>query len=118
MTDERFEIWIARLLRGGVVLAAAIVLIGGIGHLAKFGQDRAMYHSFHGVPAQYTDVRSIVAGAMHLDWLAVIQFGLLVLIATPVARVAMSIVAFGLERDWVYVGITAVVLGILMYSLW
>ncbi len=118
MTDERFELWIAGLLRGGVLLAATIVLIGGAGNLAKQGEDRAMYHSFHVAPAEYTVLRSIVAGALHLDWLAVIQLGLLVLIATPVARVAISIVAFALERDWIYVGITVLVLAILMYSLW
>jgi len=117
MTDERFERWIAMLLRAGVLTAAIVVLAGGVGHLAKFGHTTPSYHPFHGEPPQYTSAKAIVAGAIRMDWLAVIQLGLLVLIATPVARVALSIAAFTLERDWIYVSITAAVLAILLYSL-
>ena len=46
-----------------------------------------------------------------------IQLGLLVLIATPVARVAFSFFAFLHERDWTYVFVTVLVLGLLLYSL-
>jgi len=45
-----------------------------------------------------------------------IQVGLLILIATPVARVVFSLVAFGIERDKVYVGITLAVLAILLFA--
>jgi uncharacterized membrane protein len=48
---------------------------------------------------------------------ALIQLGLLVLIAVPIARVAVSILAFALQRDWLYVGVTVVVLIILLFSL-
>jgi uncharacterized membrane protein len=48
---------------------------------------------------------------------AVIQLGLLILIATPVARVIFSLVGFVLERDRVYVAITLAVLAILAYSI-
>ena len=48
---------------------------------------------------------------------ALIQLGLLVLIATPIARVILSVFVFLYERDWPYVFITLVVLGILLYSL-
>jgi uncharacterized membrane protein len=47
----------------------------------------------------------------------VIQLGILVLIATPVARVLFSMLGFGLEKDWMYVGVTAIVLVLLLYSL-
>src|SRR5579862_2934084 len=106
MTDQRFEVWIARLLRAGVLIAALIVLAGGICFLIRHGGSTADHRQFHGEPAQYTDVRAIVTGAIRLDCLAAIQFGLLVLIATPVARVVLSIAAFSLERDWIYVVIT------------
>jgi uncharacterized membrane protein len=46
-----------------------------------------------------------------------IQLGLLLLIATPVARVAFSVLAFAEQRDWLYVSITLVVLAVLVYSL-
>ena len=46
-----------------------------------------------------------------------IQFGLLLSIATPVARVAFSVVAFALQRDWLYIVVTLIVLAVLTYSL-
>jgi uncharacterized membrane protein len=49
---------------------------------------------------------------------SIIQFGLLLLIATPVARVLISAVAFALQRDRTYVLITLAVLGVLLLSLW
>jgi uncharacterized membrane protein len=45
------------------------------------------------------------------------QLGLLLLIATPIARVAFSIFAFALERDWLYVGLTTVVFAVLLFSI-
>jgi uncharacterized membrane protein len=47
----------------------------------------------------------------------IIQFGLLLLILTPVARVAFSLAGFALERDGTYVALTSIVLAILIYSL-
>jgi uncharacterized membrane protein len=54
---------------------------------------------------------------MHFSAAAVIQFGLLLLIATPVARVVFSAIAFAVERDKLYVAFTLTVLAILTYSL-
>jgi uncharacterized membrane protein len=47
----------------------------------------------------------------------VIQFGLLVLIATPIVRVILAVAAFAIERDGLYVVIGLIVLAILTYSL-
>jgi uncharacterized membrane protein len=117
MTDERFERWIAVLLRGGVLTAASIVLVGGTINLLHHGDVATAYHVFHGEPPAYTSGPNIVAAAARGNWLAVIQLGLLVLIATPVARVALAVGAFFAEKDWIYVGITVLVLAILLYSL-
>ncbi|MGO9690281.1 MAG: DUF1634 domain-containing protein, partial [Syntrophobacteraceae bacterium] len=46
-----------------------------------------------------------------------IQFGLLVLIATPVMRVFFTVVSFTIQRDRVYVGVTLIVLAVLLFSL-
>ncbi|HEY0701632.1 MAG TPA: DUF1634 domain-containing protein [Candidatus Acidoferrales bacterium] len=116
-SDQGFEILLGRLLRTGVVIAAVIVLAGGVAFLSHSQAPSADYGTFHGAPAGLNEVRSIVHGAAGLAPLAVIQFGLLVLIATPVARVLFSMLGFVLERDWMYVGVTAIVLGLLIYSL-
>jgi uncharacterized membrane protein len=111
MTDFKLEQIVGNLLRAGVVLAAAVVLAGGVWYLADQGGTVEDYHSFHGAPGTMPWTQGLTAP------LATIQIGLLLLIATPIARVVFSIAAFGLEGDRLYVGITLVVLAILTYSL-
>lgn len=115
--DLEIEIVIGTLLRTGVILAAAVVLLGAVFYLAHHGLDAMDYGKFHGDPAFLRSLTGIVRGAFHLDGRAIIQLGLLILIATPVARVAFSAVAFAIERDYLYVWITLFVLAILLYSL-
>jgi uncharacterized membrane protein len=116
--DQNFETFLGRLLRTGVVLAAIIVFTGGVWFLAQSsGAARHDYAVFHGEPAEMSHVTQIVRGAIAWQPLAIIQFGMLVLIATPVARVLFSMLGFALERDWMYVGVTIVVLAVLLYSL-
>jgi uncharacterized membrane protein len=116
-TDQQFEIFLGRLLRAGVVIAALIVLAGGVWFLAQAHGARQDYRTFRGVPAELSHAPAIFHGAVEWQPLAVIQLGILVLIATPVARVLFSMLGFALERDWMYVGVTALVLGLLLYSL-
>lgn len=115
--DFRIEVIIGALLRTGVVLAAGVVLLGAMVYLAHYGHDILNYTSFHGVPEDLRSITGIVQGALHFDGRAIIQLGLLILIATPVARVAFSAVAFAIERDFLYVWITLFVLAVLLYSL-
>jgi uncharacterized membrane protein len=116
-TDQRFEELIANLLRTGVALSATVVLIGAVLYLARYGFTPANYRVFHGEPAELRSVHGILGYAVHLHGRGIIQMGLLVLIATPVARVAFSVFGFARERDRMYVGFTLVVLVVLLYSL-
>jgi uncharacterized membrane protein len=93
------------------------VLLGGILYLVQHGSETPNYSQFHGVPDSLNTVSGIAAGALHGSALAIIQFGLLMLIATPVARVVFSVFAFLYERDYLYVVISAIVLAVLAYSL-
>jgi uncharacterized membrane protein len=115
--DRRFEVTIGKLLRFGVLLAAAWVLAGGIHYLIQFHGGRPDYKVFRGETADLRYLREIVRGAIEFNARAFIQLGLLLLIATPVARVAFSVIGFALEKDWMYVGITLIVLALLIYSL-
>jgi uncharacterized membrane protein len=115
--DQRIEIIIGTLLRTGVLLAAAVVLFGAVLYLVRHGHEVVNYTTFHGEPESLKSPKDILHGVMQMSARAIIQFGLLLLIATPVARVAFSAVAFAIERDWMYVGITLTVLTILLYSL-
>jgi uncharacterized membrane protein len=114
--DQRLERIISALLRTGVILSAAIVLLGGACYLVRHGNEFANYHVFEGAPKEYRSVRSIIHEMGPSNCRAIIQFGLLLLIATPIARVAFSLVGFGLERDRTYVVITSIVLAVLIYG--
>ena len=112
MTDERMDAIIAKLLRIGVASAAALVLLGGVAYVASSGRTVPDYRRFQ------PEMRGL--GAIRgLPWPeALIEAGLLLLIATPVARVIFSLAAFAIERDRMYVGFTAAVLAVLLYSIW
>jgi uncharacterized membrane protein len=116
-TDLRIEILVGVMLRTGVMLAAAIVLFGGILYLAHSHGPRPDYSHFNAEPAHLIAFSGIMHGVAALDPESVIMLGLLVLIATPVARVGMCIVGFLFERDHLYTAVSTIVLLILLYSL-
>jgi uncharacterized membrane protein len=116
-SDQRIESIIGGMLRTGVILATAFVLGGGLWYLIQFGGVKPGYEIFKGEPASLTTVSGIVRNALALDARGLIQFGLLVLMATPVARVLFSVFAFAAQRDRTYVAITLIVAATLFYSL-
>jgi uncharacterized membrane protein len=116
-TDQRLESIIANLLRCGVILSAALVLAGGLLYLIRYGSELPHYRVFHGEPADLRSLRGIVTDALSLRSRGLIDLGLLLLIATPVARVAFSVFAYLQQRDGTYVLITLLVLAVLLYSL-
>ena len=116
-SDQRMDEIMGGLLRTGVVLAAAIVLVGGMVYLTRHRVPVTDYRVFQGEPGDLRSVSGIFREALAFHGRGLIQLGLLVLIATPVARVAFSFFAFLYERDWTYVFVTLFVLGLLIYSL-
>jgi len=116
-TDEKTEYIIGNLLRAGVTLAAIVVLAGGILYLVRYGHSPADYRVFRGEPTDLRHVSGIVRDALALHSRGIIQLGLLLLIATPVARVAFAVFAFAAEGDKMYVVVSLIVLAILMFSL-
>lgn len=116
-SDEKMEQIIGTLLISGVIVAALIVLVGGVLYLIRYGATLPDYTVFRGEPAELRSLFGIVGGGLSFQIRSVIQLGLLLLIATPVARVAFSILAFALQRDRTYVIVTLIVFAVLMYSL-
>lgn len=117
MNDRRLELIIGNLLRIGVLLAAGVVTVGGIAYLAQHTDGRADYRHFLAAPASTTTVAGIVHSAAAFQSEGLIQLGLLLLIATPVARVMLATAGFALERDWLYVSVSLIVLVVLVVSL-
>jgi uncharacterized membrane protein len=116
-TDERAEQVIGQLLRAGVILSVVVVLIGAALYLLHHGGQRPDYHAFRGEPRDLRSIPEIFRGALQLRSPHVIQSGLILLLATPVARVAFSIFAFAAQRDRTYVVVTMIVLAILIASI-
>ena len=114
--DKPLEIVIGHTLRVGVIAAAVLVLTGGVYYLIETANTPADYHTFYPAAKHSLDLSAIVQNALALNSLGVIQVGLLVLIATPIVRVILSVVAFALERDLLYVAVTVIVLAVLLYS--
>jgi uncharacterized membrane protein len=116
-TDKRIDQLMGLLLRSGVILAASIVLAGGVIYLVRYPFPAINYHVFQGEPQNLRTVSGVFSEAKAFHGRGLIQLGLLVLIATPIARVTFSVFAFFYERDWKYVVFTLIVLGLLLYSL-
>ena len=117
VSDHEVQQAIGSVLRIGVVLAAAVTAFGGALLLVQHGSGPVEQTTFHGVPAVLQSIGGIIHGAMAFNGAAIAQLGLLLLIATPVARVAFTLVAFAIQRDRTYVVITSIVLALLVYAL-
>ncbi len=114
--DKQVETWVGLMLRTGVLLAAAVVLAGGILYMIQNRGPRPDYSRFQGEPVAYSTLHGAATGIATLEPRSIIMFGLLLLVATPIARVGMCIVGFAFERDRMYVAVSSLVLVILLYS--
>jgi uncharacterized membrane protein len=115
--DPRLQRLVGNLLRYGVLLAAAVVLTGGVAYLARHGAAVPDYRVFRGQPDNLRSLAGIVRTAFALDERGIVQLGLVLLVATPIARVAIAGVAFAFERDRTYVLVALLVLALLLKSL-
>jgi uncharacterized membrane protein len=116
-TDQDLDKTVAGMLRVGVTAAALVVLAGGALLLRHPWRRAADYSHFQPAGASLRTLPGIVASALHLDPRGIVQLGLLLLIATPVARVVFCVIGFARQRDRLYVAVSALVLAILVYSL-
>jgi uncharacterized membrane protein len=111
------DIIVGNLLRAGVALSAAVVFVGGIIYLVRHGAETPNYHIFRGEPADLRTLSGILHDALALRGRGIIQLGLVLLIATPVARVAFLIYAFARQGERLYAAIASIVLALLVYGL-
>ena len=108
---------VGRLLQAGVILASVVVVIGGALLLGRHGAEATAFSVFRGGSSHLRSVSATIVGAVHGDPSAIVQLGLVLLIATPVARVALTLAAFAAQRDRLYVAMTALVLALLLFGL-
>jgi uncharacterized membrane protein len=110
------EIAISRMLRAGVSLAAFVVLVGEILYLWQAHGVKSDYRHFHGIPSPADRLAPVLEGIRHLDSRSFIHLGILLLIATPILRVAYCVYGFASQRDKLYILVSGIVLTVLLYS--
>ena len=115
--DTRMEALMGLLLRVGVVLSSTMVLSGGFFYLQDHRGQRANYRTFVAHPLSLRHPAELLAAMGRGEAAAIIQVGILLLIATPIARVFFAVVSFTIERDKLYVGISVAVLAVLLYGM-
>jgi len=115
--DQRLEAAIGRMLRIGVTLAALVVLSGGALYLLQAHAPVPDYTHFRSSPEEARSIGGTFAGVAKGSPVSIIQLGILLLIATPVVRVALALAGFLVERDWLYTAVGTIVLAILLFSL-
>lgn len=114
---KRMELALATLLRTGTIFSAIVVAIGGVAYLVASGAATPELAVFHGEPADLRSFGGVVDDVIALKPRGIIQLGLLLLVATPIARVAASLVGFIAQRDRLYIVTSSLVLAALLYSL-
>lgn len=116
--DRDIEKIIGLLLRYGVIVSSVFVLTGGIIYLLHAGKaSLPPYHTFIGEKMGLTTIASIFQGIAAMNPKAIIQLGVVLLIATPVLRVFFSLLGFLFEKDRLYSLLTLVVLTVMMISI-
>lgn len=115
--DKDIQLILGTLLRVGVIASISVVLVGGFIYLSSNYGGTINYSKFNPGKSGLSSVGAIFHGLAHFDGSAIIQFGVLLLIFTPVARVVFSVFSFLIERDYLYVLIGLFVLCIILYSL-
>ncbi len=115
--DKDMQAIIGWILRIGISASMVLVFIGGVFFVYRHGHSIPDYKDFKGVPYFIHNTGGILEGVRNLKGQAIIQLGIILLIATPVIRVAFSAIGFILEKDHLYTLITLIVLLIILVSM-
>jgi uncharacterized membrane protein len=115
--DARMEVIMGRLLQVGVLLAATVVLVGGVIYVIAHAGERSNYRVFTAAPLELRHPAAMLRGIARGDAAAIIELGILLLVATPICRVMFAVIAFAVERDRLYVAISLAVLAVLLFGM-
>jgi len=116
--EKDFQNIIGNLLRYGVWTALSVAAIGGIVYLLHHGNEIEDYSVFQENDKNIFEViASIYDGIIQGKGVSIIFFGIILLFLTPVFRVLLSLFSFIIEKDYLYVVITTIVIGIIILSI-
>ncbi len=114
---KRMEKLIGWLLLAGVLASALIVVLGGTFYVWRHGSEPVHYRVFRGEPADLRTFEGVWSDVVRGSGRGIIQCGLILLVVVQVVRVGVTGVLFLMNRDRVFVVVSLVVLGLLMYGI-
>jgi uncharacterized membrane protein len=119
---KRVELLLSVILRAGVIVSFIVIVAGTVLAFARQDEYASMPEALRRLTepgaAYPRTLRAIVSEAFRGRGPALIMLGLLLLVATPVIRVAASVVVFAIQRDRAFVLLTLIVLVLLLTALW
>ncbi len=115
--DAKMEYVMGRLLQVGVLLAATVVLAGGVMYVIAHAGAQSNYRVFVASPVVLRHPNALLNAILRGDASAIILLGILLLVATPICRVIFAVVGFAIERDRLYVAISLIVLTVLLFGM-
>ena len=118
LVDKDVKLILGTLLRVGVLISSAVILVGGIVFISSAANEIVSFREFKPEQSKFSSIANVFEGLKTFDGLAIIQFGVLLLLFTPIARVVFSIFSFLIEKDYMYVAIGAIVLCVIITSLY
>ncbi|WP_231459154.1 MULTISPECIES: DUF1634 domain-containing protein [unclassified Pedobacter] len=117
LEEKDIQVILGTLLRAGVIISMTIVLIGGFIFLVHNKGAVTDYKVFTPELSKFSSIAEIFEGLLTFKGDAIVQFGVLMLIFTPIARIVFAIFSFLLEKDYLYVLIGFIILAIIAISL-
>lgn len=118
-TENGMKLFIGKTLRFGIIVSCIIALFGGaiyLFHSQSVVPDYSPEY-FTGTSPYLREFSSLIPHIMEMDGAAIIQLGVIALIATPVVRIVFSAIAFLIEKDYLYAAITLLVLAIITVNM-
>lgn len=114
------ELLISGLLRIGVMTSLGIIVTGLViifthhpSYMTTYSELKRLTTPGAAFPHTLSEMSNgVITGRGQ----AVMVLGLIILIGTPIMRVAVSVAVFAFQRDWVFVLITSLVLAVLLVS--
>ena len=116
-TDEKIDTRMGRLLQAGVAVSGLMMLLGAAVYFAHHWSAAPAYSKFQPVPASQRTIGAALSEALGGKGRGFIQIAVLLMIATPVARVVFAAYGFFRQRDWLYTAISLIVLSLLIFGL-
>lgn len=119
VTDETIQKIVSNVLKYGVRTVLITGIVGGTILLSKHSTEIVDYSQFKEKDESiFTVINQIFQGAVEFNGSSIVYIGILILFATQLLRLLLSLISFILEKDKLYTFITILVVIIICSSVY